>query len=1273
MAAKQEDEPRSLDAIFEEKVRTPKMTVEAAPRTVPGLINSKPEDDKAPAAELLNWWQAANVHLLTEFLKAPSQERKSDGMLLCDAPGLGKTLSVLSTIASTAMDDDKLVIIFAGKGIINDVWIAQIARHFDPKVSGLEIFCADSEHSKHDAASPISTRAPGSQGGVYVDERPTGRLPDNDTLRTFSVLVFAKEMLSQRDPPDANAPLTNIYRVKKLASSTRLIVVDESHNLNKHSITRQELHLLELPDVPKLLLSGTPGTTPAELYRLLRIVRHPSLTVKKKKKGRLNSAAAAAAAAGVQVASDIIQSEKEWRGKYFEPKSDLVLPNQVAPLVELLKSCFLHSPESVWPSKIKMSTERIELFPAEVESYNFALSLHQRDVLRAKPDRKQPDEWASTRPSKDGWYHEPKKKKPGELPKPSGEKTMGDLMRAANGGECWSLALPEGVSKFSAPEGIKKALHRNFDPMAELPSCMKCGVEVPGLLTLPCNCPGEVCAECFVSCKCDKFERKQIGKQAGAKKCPAKPGCKRKQRSYDAWESEQPRLILQTDEARTREQEIKKSRKLQLEEQKKAREKNKEGAEEGEGGAAQGLPAKLTKQQPNARPMPPLLVPPALATISDKQIVKRAKDWGHGAGGKLVYLTKELRDLAKKGDGAAKVYITPPANTGVRARFVEALGALVGTHALADLNVKTAVKAADAKAYHLKKWKRGYGCYWQCQCCGEEHEECTKKCTTGTCCVVFDEDDEDDMDAEAPVVAHRHLKDVAKLDAQGSVIAQAGGPRIGDRVAVYKPGTEEVVGNGTVRHLGTCNGKPQGTGQPGCLRKAPADSCFVLVLNPQTMEGLDLGIATHAFQIEPILREDKEKQAQARGQRLGGARKLEIVQLLMAGTIEEKQYAHTPAFRPRVCVTYDIPRACNGRYSDLDELRERAAGKKKGDAAELIGKQATMLNALKLLRPEAPDTDYEDADEEEEDGEANAAGAADDAAEQSMVVDDADEDVEAAAAMVDGDVVFDATEDEEDDAGPPPSKKARGKRPASAATPVKLESSAGPSGPPPGFRAREVEVPPEVSAAGNDLLDVENRIPMSHVAPHFHAAAIAKWRRAVGKACSVAELAKLLLELREGLLDHLRGVSLFRAGWQTGGEAHRQWSQAVLAADLNVEDLRTLTEELMGARAPENERAGSPPPAAGGGSSSEPMLQDGAPATQLRKKRARVETSGPEPVAVGAQPSAQPSAQPGAQPSTQPSLQTMLKELKQAFEADCMEKEEYETTKKAIMNKYFNL
>lgn len=137
---------------------------------------------------------------------------------------------------------------------------------------------------------------------------------------------------------------------------------------------------------------------------------------------------------------------------------------------------------------------------------------------------------------------------------------------------------------------------------------------------------------------------------------------------------------------------------------------------------------------------------------------------------------------------------------------------------------------------------------------------------------------------------------------------------------------------------GTCSGKrPAADGE---FRKAPPNSCFVLILNPKSMEGTDLPMVapvefeparpcaleprsprsasfvcdplrrtthvwvalaewvliplwwqgTHLFQFEPILREDIEKQAHARALRLGSAegnRTLEIVQLLMKDTIED--------------------------------------------------------------------------------------------------------------------------------------------------------------------------------------------------------------------------------------------------------------------------------------------------------------------------------------------------------------------------------------------------
>ena len=116
-------------------------------------------------------------------------------------------------------------------------------------------------------------------------------------LRSFSMLVLAKEMLSQCEaeqgraepgqPPPPPPPLKNIQIVTTLAENhARLLVVDESHNLNKRNVAKQELNLYAQPirGIPKLLLSGTPGTTAGELFRLLQIVRHKSLLETKKKK-----------------------------------------------------------------------------------------------------------------------------------------------------------------------------------------------------------------------------------------------------------------------------------------------------------------------------------------------------------------------------------------------------------------------------------------------------------------------------------------------------------------------------------------------------------------------------------------------------------------------------------------------------------------------------------------------------------------------------------------------------------------------------------------------------------------------------------------------------------------------------------------------------------------------------------------------------------------------------------------------------------------------------
>jgi hypothetical protein len=274
-----------------------------------------------------------------------------------------------------------------------------------------------------------------------------------------------------------------------------------------------------------------------------------------------------------------------------------------------------------------------------------------------------------TRPSST-WYRE-RKKRTFEPTEPSAEKTIGDLMVAANGGEHWSLSLHTSVRQENAPEAIMQATNPR-NPV--VPLCDACGVAVPGLLTLPCSCDGAVCAECFVEYKCDEFEKKK----SRTHKCPL--GCSKKQASFIVWRPLQPRLVLQADAARRQADDQKKQRKAVAQQR------------QGEGAHRVTL-----RKQPKVRPLPALRPLATLAAVSNKTIERRAKDkLGAGAGGKLLYLAKELRDLAKAGD--AKVLLTPPANVGVRTTFVEMLAELIGKSALADLNVKKADQGRQVAA-----------------------------------------------------------------------------------------------------------------------------------------------------------------------------------------------------------------------------------------------------------------------------------------------------------------------------------------------------------------------------------------------------------------------------------------------------------------------------------------------------------------------------------------------------------------------------------------------
>ena len=84
-------------------------------------------------------------------------------------------------------------------------------------------------------------------------------------------------------------------------------------------------------------------------------------------------------------------------------------------------------------------------------------------------------------------------------------------------------------------------------------------------MLLGTGCPGEVCAECFVQFKCDKFERKAAIR---GKRPPCPLGCRKKQMqkaTANGWWVKQPQLVLQTDDARKLADEMRKSRAAQIE------------------------------------------------------------------------------------------------------------------------------------------------------------------------------------------------------------------------------------------------------------------------------------------------------------------------------------------------------------------------------------------------------------------------------------------------------------------------------------------------------------------------------------------------------------------------------------------------------------------------------------------------------------------------------------------------------------------------------------
>ena len=1079
------DPARSIKRLFAERILTPRLSDDEAPRTVAGLKNAHAENaepEEEDSDDQLNWWQATNVHLISGFIDQDADARESDGMILCDAPGLGKTLSVLATVVNTkraqAANDKRVVVVFAGRGIVAQ-WATQVVRHFDADVTNMPVYCAEALRLKYPYAIPISEREPGSKGGVYVDERPTANLPEDSVLLSMDVLLLAKEVLSQ----NGHDPSKNIAIVKRISRSIRLVVIDESHNLNKRSVSRGELNLSSLTGVPKLLLSGTPGSagapSPAELYQMLRLVNHRSLHQLSR---RLGEARGGRLDEGSMAPQLQLKDVKCWIGDYFMEKSERVRSDQLEDLVAILKSVFLHTPAVAAPALTSKIVERVSPSPTEVDSYNFALSLHQRDLVRAGKGATQPDEWQRTRPSKD-WYA-PKKKGTNEPTPPSGQKTVGDLMRAANGGEEWSLELAGCANEGAIPPGIQQAIDFAKAPEnADCPTCYKCKLPLPGLLTLPCGCPSEVCPECFQASKCIQFERK-------LKKFRCPRNCQKRQRPYEEWRPEQPQLVIQTAARSQR------AREEQREADAAAKKQRKED----------GAVALLRKTVP-ARPFAPARLPKTLAQISAAEVERRAHVID--AGGKLLYLAQELRELAKQGD--AKVYVTPPSNVDVRSRFVSDLCEVIGKEAVADLNVKE--RAAD-KGEEIRKFERGHGLYWQCLSCGEDHEQSTLKCTTSTCAVVLEEGD------QAGNEVLRYLHDVEKEV----------GPRdtetihIGSNVKVFQPSTRTLVGRGKVRALGSCKGKRPVEAKS--FHPAPGGSCFVLVLNPENMEGLDQGTCTHMFIFEPILREDKELQAEARGSRLGGHRSLEIIQLLVAGTIEEHQ------------------------YDELVNIRARRAGKRGGKkfAAECEGEQARMLSELKLLRPDP---------KERAAAEATRAAAQQAAAEEEVVE---DEEHDGAEVDVDEDQEMEVEEEEEMEV-----VKACEMEPGESDEDVPVASLHVPR------RAKVEEASQEVCDARDLLLDIEDAIEMGHVTPSFQKG-LRQWRKRARQALTLQEVATLMRELRQSTLDTHRGGVLFPAGWQMDGQQCKQWLEASEADDMDSDTLSELLGQLRDAY--------SPPPAA---------------------------------------------------------------------------------------------
>ena len=137
-------------------------------------------------------------------------------------------------------------------------------------------------------------------------------------------------------------------------------------------------------------------------------------------------------------------------------------------------------------------------------------------------------EWERKQSKQPDWRQ--RNEKNDSTKEPSADKTLLELMCATNGGELWAVSLRK---KAKLPHAHPAYLDTLLDHTGELPQCASCGLAVPGVLSLPCECDWHVCAECF------RTEVKSF--TAACAEC----GARRK--PFKQWAATQPWLELQSE------------------------------------------------------------------------------------------------------------------------------------------------------------------------------------------------------------------------------------------------------------------------------------------------------------------------------------------------------------------------------------------------------------------------------------------------------------------------------------------------------------------------------------------------------------------------------------------------------------------------------------------------------------------------------------------------------------------------------------------------------